>query len=61
MIKTVELAKDASDGNIHQERLDRITRMAEMEDLQAPREPPVAPLSIKVCFVVYYEDFYLFI
>ncbi|KAL7615868.1 general transcription and DNA repair factor IIH subunit TFB1-3 [Lactuca sativa] len=47
--KRVELAKEASsDGNlVHQERLDRITRMAEIEDLQAPRDPPVAPLSIK--------------
>ncbi|KAD4386328.1 hypothetical protein E3N88_26497 [Mikania micrantha] len=46
--KRVELAKEASDGNAsHQERLDRITRMAEIEDLQAPRDPPVAPLCIK--------------
>ncbi|KAI3492920.1 hypothetical protein L1887_42415 [Cichorium endivia] len=42
--KRVELAKEASDVNVHQERL---TRMAEMEDLQAPRDPPVAPLCIK--------------
>ncbi|KAJ9568053.1 hypothetical protein OSB04_004019 [Centaurea solstitialis] len=45
--KRIELAKEASDGNVHQERLDRITRMAEIEDLQAPRDPPVAPLCIK--------------
>ncbi|GJY65742.1 general transcription and DNA repair factor IIH subunit TFB1-1 isoform X1 [Tanacetum coccineum] len=45
--KRVELAKEAFNGNVHQERLDRISRMAEIEDLQAPREPPVAPLCIK--------------
>ncbi|KVH99257.1 BSD-like protein [Cynara cardunculus var. scolymus] len=45
--KRIELAKEASDGNVYQERLDRITRMAEIEDLQAPRDPPVAPLCIK--------------
>ncbi|KAI3686158.1 hypothetical protein L1987_79831 [Smallanthus sonchifolius] len=45
--KRVELAKEASDGNAHQERLDRVIRMAEIEDLQAPRDPPVAPLCIK--------------
>lgn len=45
--KRIELAKEASDGTVHQERLDRITRMAEIEDLQAPRDPPVAPLCIK--------------
>lgn len=47
--KRVELAKEGSseNNNVHQERLDRITRMAEIEDLQAPRDPPVAPLSIK--------------
>ncbi|KAI3820439.1 hypothetical protein L1987_07986 [Smallanthus sonchifolius] len=45
--KRVELAKEASDGNAHQERLDRVTRMAEIEDLQAPCDPPVAPLCIK--------------
>ncbi|KAI3698950.1 hypothetical protein L2E82_42887 [Cichorium intybus] len=33
----VELPKKASDVNVHQERL---TRIAEMEDLQAPREHP---------------------
>ncbi|XP_071693790.1 general transcription and DNA repair factor IIH subunit TFB1-1-like [Rutidosis leptorrhynchoides] len=45
--KSVELAKEASDSNLHQERLDRITRMIEIEDLQAPRDPPFAPLCIK--------------
>ncbi|KAI3673906.1 hypothetical protein L6452_40036 [Arctium lappa] len=45
--KRIELAKEASDNYVHQERLDRITRMAEIEDLQAPRDPPVAPLCIK--------------
>ncbi|KAK1406922.1 hypothetical protein QVD17_38531 [Tagetes erecta] len=46
-LKRVELAKEASDDNAHQESLDRVTRMAEIEDLQAPRDPPVAPLCIK--------------
>ncbi|KAJ0748476.1 putative TFIIH subunit Tfb1/GTF2H1 protein [Helianthus annuus] len=45
--KRVELAKEASDGNSHQDRIDRMIRMAEIEDLQAPRDPPVAPLCIK--------------
>ncbi|KAM7499049.1 hypothetical protein LguiA_023463 [Lonicera macranthoides] len=43
----VELANEASDSNVSQERLDRISRLAEIEDLQAPRDPPVAPLCIK--------------
>ncbi|KAI7734797.1 hypothetical protein M8C21_005463 [Ambrosia artemisiifolia] len=43
----LKLAKEASDGNAHPEWLERITRMAEIEDLQAPRDPPVAPLCIK--------------
>nr|XP_043607978.1 general transcription and DNA repair factor IIH subunit TFB1-1 [Erigeron canadensis] len=46
-LKHVELAKEASDGSVHQDRLDRITRMTEIEDLQAPHDPPVAPLCIK--------------
>ncbi|KAI7734790.1 hypothetical protein M8C21_005456 [Ambrosia artemisiifolia] len=45
--KRFKLAKEASDGNVHPERLEWITRMAEIEDLQAPRDPPVAPLCIK--------------
>ncbi|XP_052207026.1 general transcription and DNA repair factor IIH subunit TFB1-1-like isoform X2 [Diospyros lotus] len=40
--KQVELANEAN-----QVRLDRISQMAEIEDLQAPREPPLAPLFIK--------------
>ncbi|KAI3753119.1 hypothetical protein L2E82_25164 [Cichorium intybus] len=36
-LATFELPKKASDVNVHQERL---TRIAEMEDLQAPREHP---------------------
>lgn len=61
--ETVELAKEASsDGNlVHQERLDRITRMAEIEDLQAPRDPPVAPLSIKVLDSLVLFDVCLFV
>ncbi|CAN8239025.1 unnamed protein product [Cochlearia groenlandica] len=37
-----EITKEAS-----QERLERISRVAEMEDLQAPQNFPLAPLSIK--------------
>ncbi|KAL7249012.1 hypothetical protein ACSBR1_011223 [Camellia fascicularis] len=45
--KQVELANEASDGNVNQERLDRISQLAEIEDLQPPRDPPLAPLFIK--------------
>nr|XP_027107205.1 general transcription and DNA repair factor IIH subunit TFB1-1-like [Coffea arabica] len=45
--KHAELAKDASDVYLDKERLERISRMTEIEDLQAPRDPAVAPLSIK--------------
>ncbi|GMP52047.1 hypothetical protein CsSME_00018019 [Camellia sinensis var. sinensis] len=45
--KQVELANEASDGNANQERLDRISQLAEIEDLQPPRDPPLAPLFIK--------------
>ena len=38
-----ETTKDAN-----QERLARMSRLAEMEDLQAPQNFPLAPLSIKV-------------
>lgn len=38
-----ETTKDAN-----QERLERISRVAGMEDLQAPQNFPLAPLSIKV-------------
>ncbi|CAI9115680.1 OLC1v1016655C1 [Oldenlandia corymbosa var. corymbosa] len=45
--KQAELAKDVSDVDMDHARLERVSRMAEIEDLQAPSEPPVAPLSIK--------------
>ncbi|KAI5674639.1 hypothetical protein M9H77_15003 [Catharanthus roseus] len=45
--KQAELAKELSDVSLEKERLERTSRMAEIEDLQAPRDPPVAPLSIK--------------
>ncbi|KAI8012406.1 General transcription and DNA repair factor IIH subunit TFB1-1 [Camellia lanceoleosa] len=45
--KQVELANEASDGNANQERLDRISQLAEIEDLQPPHDPPLAPLFIK--------------
>ncbi|KAL3537707.1 hypothetical protein ACH5RR_001073 [Cinchona calisaya] len=45
--KQAELAKDVNDVNVDKDCSERISRMAEIEDLQAPQEPPVAPLSIK--------------
>ncbi|KAG9159953.1 hypothetical protein Leryth_005698 [Lithospermum erythrorhizon] len=45
--KQDELANEAADDNVNKEKLARVNRMAEIEDLQAPREPPVAPLCIK--------------
>ena len=44
----VELPKQVSNGNAHQECFDRISRVAEIEDVQAPHELPVSPLCIKV-------------
>ncbi|XAR56833.1 hypothetical protein NMG60_11037454 [Bertholletia excelsa] len=45
--KQVELSNEENNGNANRERLDRISQMAEIEDLQAPRDPPLAPLFIK--------------
>ncbi|MGS7457505.1 hypothetical protein, partial [Mycobacterium tuberculosis] len=42
------LANEAADDDVNKEKLERVNRMAEIEDLQAPREPPIAPLCIKV-------------
>lgn len=44
----VESANEASNTHMEQGRSDLISRMAELEDLQGPRDHPVAPLSIKV-------------
>ncbi|KAK7855540.1 general transcription and dna repair factor iih subunit tfb1-1, partial [Quercus suber] len=41
------LAREESDEYAKQERLDRISRMTEMEDLQAPHDHPLAPLCIE--------------
>ncbi|KAK1399171.1 putative RNA polymerase II transcription factor B subunit 1-1 [Heracleum sosnowskyi] len=46
-LKQVESAKEASNTHMEQGRSDLISRMAELEDLQGPRDHPVAPLSIK--------------
>ncbi|THG18329.1 hypothetical protein TEA_012541 [Camellia sinensis var. sinensis] len=43
----VELANEASNGNANQERLDRISQLAEIEDLQSHRDPPLATTFIK--------------
>ncbi|XP_047318320.1 general transcription and DNA repair factor IIH subunit TFB1-1-like isoform X1 [Impatiens glandulifera] len=45
--KQVEFANEMSDKEANQEQADRISRMAEIEDLQAPQDPPIAPLFIK--------------
>ncbi|RWR91603.1 putative RNA polymerase II transcription factor B subunit 1-1 isoform X1 [Cinnamomum micranthum f. kanehirae] len=45
--KQAELATGSSDENQNQERLERVSRMTEIEDLQAPRSLPLAPLCIK--------------
>ncbi|XP_073148270.1 general transcription and DNA repair factor IIH subunit TFB1-1-like isoform X3 [Henckelia pumila] len=45
--KHAELANDSSDRNLDRERSDRISRMAEIEDLRGPQDPSVAPLCIK--------------
>ncbi|VFQ83357.1 unnamed protein product [Cuscuta campestris] len=44
---TREVVGEESDENLGKERSKRASRMAEIEDLQAPPEPSVAPLSIK--------------
>ncbi|KAK4491806.1 hypothetical protein RD792_002582 [Penstemon davidsonii] len=48
--KQAELANEISNnsnGNLEKGLSDRISRMTEIEDLQGPRDPSVAPLSIK--------------
>ena len=45
------LFADPSDSVVH-ERLDRITRMTEIDDLQESHDHPVAPLCIKVNIVI---------
>lgn len=47
-LRVVELANEDSDANADQEQLQRVSRMTEIEDLQAPRVPPLAQLCIKV-------------
>lgn len=55
---TVEAATEKSDGSVTQERLERITRMTEIEDLQGPRDLPFAPLCIKVLFYCQFTPFF---
>ncbi|XP_051133531.1 general transcription and DNA repair factor IIH subunit TFB1-1-like [Andrographis paniculata] len=45
--KQAELSDEISNRNLEKELSDKICRMAEIEDLQGPRDPAVAPLSIK--------------
>lgn len=47
VLTAVELANESSDGNAIKERVDKISRMTEIEDLQAPHDLPLAPLCIK--------------
>ncbi|KAL0407039.1 UNVERIFIED_CONTAM: General transcription and DNA repair factor IIH subunit TFB1-1 [Sesamum latifolium] len=42
-----ELSDEISNRNLERKLSDRISRIAEIEDLQGPRDPAVAPLSIK--------------
>ena len=48
ILLAVEAANEKSEGSVNQERSERISRMTEIEDLQAPRDLPLAPLCIKV-------------
>ncbi|KAG8365185.1 hypothetical protein BUALT_Bualt18G0078100 [Buddleja alternifolia] len=45
--KQAEVSDEISNRNLEKELSDRISRIAEIEDLQGPRDPAVAPLSIK--------------
>ncbi|KAJ6795058.1 putative RNA polymerase II transcription factor B subunit 1-1 [Iris pallida] len=45
--KQAELSSEKSDENANLERLEKVCRMTEIEDLQAPRNHPYAPLCIK--------------
>ncbi|KAL5981342.1 hypothetical protein ACLOJK_015397 [Asimina triloba] len=45
--KQAELARETSNENVNQERLERVFRMAEIDDLQGPRNLPLAELCIK--------------
>lgn len=47
-IFAAELSDDKSNRNLEKELSNRISQSAEIEDLQGPRDPAVAPLSIKV-------------
>lgn len=40
------------DGDKTQERLDRLSRMTDIEDLREPLDHPFAPLCIKVCTII---------
>lgn len=46
-VKQVSKADGETTKDANQERLARMSRLAEMEDLQAPQNFPLAPLSIK--------------
>ncbi|KAK1269455.1 putative RNA polymerase II transcription factor B subunit 1-1 [Acorus gramineus] len=45
--KQAELATETSDENIDRERLERVYRMTEIDDLHDPQKLPFAPLCIK--------------
>ncbi|GER45942.1 transcription factor-related family protein [Striga asiatica] len=45
--KQAELSDDISTKNSKRELSDRISRLAAIEDLQGPKDPTIAPLSIK--------------
>ncbi|GAB2294286.1 hypothetical protein Dimus_028498 [Dionaea muscipula] len=45
--KKIELANEGYDTHSSQAQMERVSRMTEIEDLQATHDPPLAPLSIK--------------
>ncbi|CAA0836430.1 Probable RNA polymerase II transcription factor B subunit 1-1 [Striga hermonthica] len=45
--KQVEMANDGLNGNMEKDVLNRMSAMVEIDDLQGPREPTVAPLCIR--------------
>lgn len=50
-IFAAEMSNDISNKNLERVASNRICRSTEIEDLQGPRDPAMAPLSIKVCLL----------
>lgn len=49
-----KIANEEADGNANEEKLNRISKMMEIEDLRGSNDLPLAPLSIKVWFSHYH-------